>query len=331
LPTLVIILLLLPVIYYAISYIYVAKWHGRIILWNVLIHENGRLTLKESLFFFDHFISAMPKVIFYAFFIACGFSLDGSIPAGIKASRSGFIALLLFAGAGFFVLLAFILSISKVGWRRTTDCLLQRVERDEVESKGGSWNQLQVSNIPLYLMMFSASFFMNSFTGDSNPAEYTLLKTGTLICVVAGVLLWIIPSIYFWPGWRAFMNPRWTAHGIREIATQPFILLPTALFVILLIHQELTDSYYSTWYLKIPFLSIFLFIIGTLIVIGQLILLRKHSIHEMAQKPEFAPDGLPLSYLLCAHSFEHFLDLVFIALFTGGIYSLSIWLSLTLN
>ncbi len=55
-----------PTAYLAISYGYLAAWHGDLWLWNTVVHENGRLTLLGSLFYFDHFVALVPMVTLFA-------------------------------------------------------------------------------------------------------------------------------------------------------------------------------------------------------------------------------------------------------------------------
>ena len=46
--------------YFVPAYGYLAWWRGNPFLRNKLIHENGRLTLAGSLFYFDHFLGCVP-------------------------------------------------------------------------------------------------------------------------------------------------------------------------------------------------------------------------------------------------------------------------------
>ncbi len=323
-----VILLAMPLAYATASYMYVALWHRRLSLWNTVIHENGRLTLKGSLFYFDHFLCAVPKIMIYALVVSGGFALSVDVPFEVRLFHAGTAAAVLLGSSGLLVLVAFIGSVRICGWQRTVDYALNRIERDGVMSRGGSWNQMQESNIPLYLVMFSTSYAAGRWMDFPGLVEHQLFVIGGLVCIVVALSLWVIVSVYFWPGFRAFSNPRWIAHGIREVATQPFTTLPFALLGILLVVRYLYGSKHFLWRSDISYLAIILFGLGVLIVVGQVVFLSRHSIRDMAQKPAFAPEGLSIPYLLCSHVFEHFLDFVFIFVLSGGIFCLIVWLSL---
>src|SRR5438132_1607119 len=48
----VLLLLSLPLLYFVLAYLYLAHWHESGWLFNTLMHENGRLTLLGSIFYF---------------------------------------------------------------------------------------------------------------------------------------------------------------------------------------------------------------------------------------------------------------------------------------
>lgn len=267
----------------------------------------------------------------YGMFTIGGFTLGAGDHIDIKMFHSGLLAFAFLACIALFVFVVFCASIKKAGWRRTIDYTLQRIERDGVMSKGGSWNQMQESNLPLNLILFSVSYFIGASLRFRGYTGLGLNNYGGLLCIMIACALWAGPSVYFWPGRRSFLNPRWIAHGVREDATVPFTTFPLSLLGILVIHGF---RYKDILYFKfdsIPALSLFLFLSGVFVVSGQLIILRKHSIHEMSQKPDFAPGGLSIPYLMTSHVFEHFLDLIFIILFSGGFYYFIMWLSITLT
>ena len=124
---------------------------------------------------------------------------------------------------------------------------------------------------------------------------------------------------------QSFLNPRWIAHSVREIATYPLTGIPIALISVLLVERYLSGL--DTWLINPSSLSLIPISTGILILIGQLTYLNSTEVLAMAQKPSFARDGLSVFYLLFSHVFEHFLDFVFIAPLTGGVYALVRWLA----
>jgi hypothetical protein len=75
------ILLCIPSAYFVFSYCYLISWHRKSSLWDVIVHENGRLTLLGSLFHFDHFVACIPMVNFFALCAAGGFALGSNVPS----------------------------------------------------------------------------------------------------------------------------------------------------------------------------------------------------------------------------------------------------------
>jgi hypothetical protein len=121
--------------------------------------------------------------------------------------------------------------------------------------------------------------------------------------------------------WQAFLNPRWMAHSIREVATYPLTGIPIALAAVLLVERHLSGQ--STWSVEPRSLSLVLIGLSLVLVAGQLIYLNKVDVMAMAQKPSFARGELSVAYLVSSHVFEHFLDFVLITPLTAGIYALT--------
>jgi hypothetical protein len=320
LPVAIAVLLSLPTGYFLISYAYLVYWHRTLWLWHTIIHENGRLTLLGSMFYFDHFVACVPMILLMALCTAGGFALTRRFPRQPDQRRARAIAATLFLGASLFILAAFLLSLYTVGWQRTADYALQRIERDGVLSKGGNWNQLQISNLPIALGAIAlSSAVLMSGEGDEGTAKCNLVAGGILLIGIACVFSGGITA-FNWCGWGAFLNPRWLGHSIREIATYPLTAIPIALASVALVEWVLSGS--TTFAVKPRALSLILLGIAIALVIGQLLVVRSVNMLSIAQRPPFAPNGLSISYLLFSHVFEHFLDFVVIGPLAGGFYAL---------
>jgi len=294
-------------------------------LFTTIIHENGRLTLLGSLFFFDHFLACLPMIILFALIISGAFALGNHIPA-VDAGRLKFISLLLLSASVIFILVTFMLSIYTVGWQGTVAYGLQRVERDGVMTPGGNWNQLQLSNVPIGLLAIGVSTALSPCQPSSGPTTNITFINGGITCIGMAMILCLGITAFNWPGWKCFINPRWLAHSIREIATYPLTAIPIALASILWV-----ESYISGCQILIiqpRLLSMTLIGISGVLTIAELSLLLNVDIFSMAQKPAFAPSGLSIPYLLFSHVFEHFLDFLLIGPLTGGVYAMIRWLSL---
>ncbi len=137
-------------------------------------------------------------------------------------------------------MVAFGASLATVGWEATLDYALQRVERDGVLSPGRTWNQLQLSNIPIALGTIGLSSLFVTHPEGTVPALNRRLRLAGLVCLAATALLAVSITLITWPGWDAFLNPRWLAHSLREAATHPFTAIPIALASIIMTERSLS-------------------------------------------------------------------------------------------
>src|ERR1017187_5052701 len=78
-----------PVVYFIASYYYLARWHRKCWLFNIVVHENGRLTLLGSLFYFDHFVSHIPMIATFALCAAGGIALTARVPFALGTVGAG--------------------------------------------------------------------------------------------------------------------------------------------------------------------------------------------------------------------------------------------------
>lgn len=319
-PIAVAILLAIPAAYFLVSYIYVALWHRKAFLAFTIIHENGRLTLARSMLYFDHFIGCVPMVSLFALYTVAGFGLSGQVPVLADPSRAKLAAVVLLGGALGLILISFVAALYAVGWRETMDWAMQRIERDGVTSKGGTWNQLQLSNVPMFLGILGTTTGIAFVPLGSAHAEFTELTTSGWLLLGAAVGLTVLISAPNWCGWQALRNPRWLAHSMRELATYPFTGIPIALASVLL--MELYLSGIDGVSLSPGPASLILIALCVIIAMVERVLLGNVEVGTIAQRPAFAPDGLPIAYLMASHVFEHFLDFVLIAALSGGVYAL---------
>jgi hypothetical protein len=302
-----------------LAYLYLSVWYGKFWLFNTFVHENGRLTLLGTLFYFDHFIGVVPMIAFFALCAAGGVALGNPISSAADRSCAKAVSFYLLGFVFLLVLLSFGASIYFAGWQRTLEYATQQIERDGILSTGGNWNQLQLSNLPMAVSVIGVGSSMGMACDAIGSREKTNSRLLGIICVVLALGSGLSLTVFTWPGADAFLNPRWLAHSIREIATYPLTALPIAFASIGVVEQYLSGC--RGWIVRLRPWSVTLFASGILLLIIQLFLLRNANILAIAQKPAFAAHGLSIPYLLSAHVFEHFLDFVLIGPFTGGLYA----------
>jgi hypothetical protein len=318
------VLLAAPALYGLAAYTYLACWHGKPWLFSTLIHENGRLTLTGSLFYFDHFLACVPMIVLFALCAAGGFALTAPLSRNASPQRARYLMFILLLPVPVFLGVAFVSSVRVAGWQRTLDYSLQSIERDGVLSPGGSWNQLQLSNIPIALgTMAIAGIFGCSWVAARNQTSWRLAVRGLVLLAVAAAFAGGL-SLLWWPGWTAFLNPRWLAHSVREHATYPLTAIPIALACILATHAYVTGqpARSTPTALRVPVVALILLCLALALLAAQLMILRQTNVLAIAQRPPFATDGLSVGYLLASHVFEHFLDFVLIGPLSAGLYAL---------
>lgn len=318
------ILISLPLVYVLTSYAYLAYWHGRPYLLNTIVHENGRLTLLGSVFYFDHFVAHVPMIAAFGLCAVGGVALTARVPR--DAFSPGLTAVFLLGAAAALYVFSFLASVFVAGWQRTIDYVMQRIERDGVMSKGGLWNQLQLSNVPIALGTIGIGSALRTLNSEGAALGDASLSAGGMACIGAAAAILIVMSIATWPKWRKYLNPRWLAHSMREVATFPLTGIPIALGSVVVVQYLLFGP--SVWTLRPGWLSVLLIAVSVLIVGIEFALIRSVDILAIAQKPSFAKERMSIAYLLASHVFEHALDFVFIALFAGGTYAMLCWVAL---
>lgn len=312
------ILLGVPFVYLAVSYGHVACWHGKLLLWNTVIHENGRLTLRGSVFYWDHFLGCLPMVVLFSLCAAGGVAVAGNPAAHVDAMRAVTTAAVLLGASAGLVPLAVVASVNTAGWQRTVDYALQRIERDGIRSRGGNWNQLQLSNVPVALGTAGLGSALVVRPAGSE-VEVGLIQWG-FVTLGTAALGSIGLTAANWCGLRRFLTPRWLAHSFREVATYPFTGIPVAFASVVLVEWWIAGS--DSWSVRMGPVSMTLIGLGVAMTALQLIPLAGTSVLALAQRPAFARDGLSVAYLLASHVFEHVLDFVMLALLPGGLYGL---------
>jgi hypothetical protein len=313
------VLLGVPALYFLVSYCYLARWHGKPVLWNTIVHENGRLSLVGSLLYFDHFLGCVPMVAFFALCTAGGFALGARVPELADPARAHVLAAVLLGGGVSLVIVAFVASVRTVGWQQTMDYALQRIERDGVLSRGGTWNQLQLSNVPIALGIVALSSATEMALAPSGGSPQSGLRYAGVLCLLAGVILNVAITVMGGRSCRSFLNPRWLAHSVREIATYPFTGVLIAFFVVLLVEHAISGVDSVTIHLGV--ISLLLMLTCLAMALGQLLALKDAPVLEMAQRPAFAKHGLSISYLMASHVFEHVLDFALLGALAGGLYA----------
>jgi hypothetical protein len=316
------ILVVIPILAYVVSYLYLAWYHQNIFLFNAVVHENGTYTFLQTMFYASHFLGHVPVHTVLAF-IFVGVYISSTDFTGEKyvKTRVRALFLLLFI----FLLLSVFISLTAFGHEDTFGFVFQRKQNIGVYATGGSWNL----HLPSTLLLF---FFIPVYILGIKK----LFKRN--IDVNGKGLLYIIIGISFFSLFTAFLNgniagpflstwkdPRYLAHSVRELVTFPITYFPLPLYFILKGTRSNTISEtgstkkwlrYGVVLLTVTFLAGFIY---------QAYVPLSEGIGNLAQKPSFARNGrLGVPYLLASHFFEHFLDTIYFTLLCLLLYGFAL-------
>lgn len=274
--------LAVPGAVWALSYLHLAVHHRKLNLWSSPVHESGRLTLLETVFYFNHFLRELPVVTLYALsihwsyeVIRPGFAEPPPLARGalIQGAFWGFLAL---AVAG---------SCWRVGLRATLLDLFQLRDRDESCAWGAHWQMHFLSTVALIILLLLPGTCFD-------PAE-----AGPPFLVLG---LFAALSLLFGTGRRAVTDVRWLLHGGREIITFGLLVAAPAY---LTVAGELLGPRAAVRAATIAAAAALV-----LLAVYYLRVLRRHRIRDHAER------DLGTLYLLSSHFFEHVLDVVFMTL-----------------
>jgi len=314
-------LIAFPIVAYLISYLYLAHYHGSLLLFNVVIHENGKYSLLQTIFYASHFLGHIPVHTVLAFiFMGYFLGLTGKSRNPYPPETSKKLAWVLMV----FLVLSLILSLVLFGARETFNFIAGRTQGRGVVGDGGSWDlhlpslALLIFFVPVYLYLVLKYFQVNL---EPNARGLFYLLAGFLL--LAGFnYLYNRNDIFILM--RIWTDPRYLAHGIRELATFPVTYFPVPLYFIL---KREKSAFRSTGEKKHWVLKLFLLVFFVIFLAGlsyEVWAALSNGIGELAQKPAFAHGGrLGIPYLLASHYFEHFLDTVYFTLLCLIMYGLA--------
>src|SRR3989339_693072 len=177
-------LLYVPVATYAVSYGYLALYHGEWWLWNTIVHEGGSHTLLWTTLYTSHFLGHIPSLTVIALiFTGCSLSMIS------MRSKPGNRWKLL-AGISGLLILTVLISGFHFGWSETGEFILQQRQSVARLESGGSWllhlpsTILMFVFVPLFLAAAARAF---GYRVESRRQGRSLLVAGGLLIIVLTV------------------------------------------------------------------------------------------------------------------------------------------------
>lgn len=298
-------LLAIPFATYALSYVYLAFYHGHPWLWSTVIHEGGTLTLLETTLYASHFLGHVPSLTIIALIFAASFALFVKVPVPTTRERLHWITL-----SASFVFVCLIGSLWYFGSTETWNFIFQRQQSVTNYESGGSFLLHVPSTLSLLVLapLYSAALFFLARSPISwNPQRLRWLLSA-FACLIG--FLFIITPAPLLALLTATTDPRYLAHSVRELATFPLTYFPLPAYL---------------WLRKLSYVSsspaipasrfvILLSVLAVPLLAYQVLVPLSFGISDLAQRPSFACGNLPILYLLASHFFEHALDTVYFSL-----------------
>jgi hypothetical protein len=310
---------MVPFLTYAISYIYLAIYHKQFWLFNTIVHESGKYTLFETTFYASHFLGHIPMLLVLSFLLVGTYMCLAPQTEHTTQHPVGRIG----AYMGLLLVASVLLSLWLFGSEDTWAFISQQEQNPTTYVQGGSWNLHLPSSLllfffmPIYLIVVR-SLLHRPNVWSRNGIQYSAiflaaLFIGTAIFNHSFNVIAIVLQVC--------QDPRYLAHGVREMATFPLTFFPLALFLIMRKSNALKNIS-AVFPKRLLLICVVLFVLG---MVYQVVLPLQVGIDELAQKPDFAPQGkLGILYLLSSHYFEHVLDTLFFALVSWFMYALMV-------
>ena len=289
-----VLLLVAPLVLVVACYAWLAIAHGTPWLWNVVVHEGGRYTLGETVFFVRHHLREIPVDMAMALSLAAAIRMTVADPPVIRRNW-------LAGGAILLVVLAFAMASMQEGWREAARDLLQFRTRDDDSAYGSHWRFHLLSTV---WFCCAAPVVAGITTGVSG---FPRLEGESRRLLVAA-WIWIgVLTLSFGVNADPFTSGRYIGHQAREIMTHGLITLPLVFAIGVMPGRVVQASRLArsgglprmlAW---IPVLGIPLFLAAAF---------RGTTLEGSAQLET------GLAGVVAAHVFEHILDVVLVLALT---------------
>lgn len=306
-------LITLPFLTYAASYMYLALYHGRAFLFNTVVHEGGTYTLLQTVCYASHFLGHLPvHVVLAFFFTGCYMCLSGDLPVRWPKRKmqmlSGVLVIFLMAAA--------VLSVTVFGYEDTLSFIAQKKQGVGIYRDGGAWDLhlpstvLLFAFIPVYIYVVRRICGRNVLPGTAGQRYLTVSCFLFIFFTLLSNRHNITDTFC-----SILTDPRYLAHGVRELLTFPLTYFPIPLYFFMRGEKERGPASGNATDRKLAAGIICLLIIFTAGLFYEALIPLSKGIGSLAQRPAFAKGGkLGIPYLLASHYFEHFLDTIFFAL-----------------
>lgn len=210
--------LLLAVAVLGCAFVVLCMHFGTAWPWSVVVHEDGRHTLFETVFYFEHALGELPLDILLAAAVAGSVLWFGGSPAPPRMAWQAGIGCLAvdgIIGAGAWM---------SAGRDLALDNLLQYHTRDGAPLLFGShWRYHLLSQVALMSLAFVPAGLV------AVPGA----KAGARRCLLGAWAAFAVLTLVFGVSTESFTDPRYLGHQARELFTHALVTVPLALACIM--------------------------------------------------------------------------------------------------
>ncbi len=296
------VLLLTPLVLLAAMFAWLAVAQGTWRLWSVVVHEDGRRTFADTLFYFRHFLREVPVTALYAAMSAAALWTYG--PATRSSPSAAAVRAWAGAAALALVVIAAVAAAYQSGAETALWDLLQAYLRDDEWAHGSHWRAHVLSSWGYLAAAVVAAVALGPLLGGGYVRPRPIRRArGIGGCVAALVLLTVLCG----PSWQPVSDARTIGHAARELATHVLITLPLSFGILLGLSRPPPADAGGAAARPPPDviaalaigLVVALFLVASTLATGAV----------GAARP-----AIPASSLVAAHAFEHALDYLWLAL-----------------
>lgn len=237
--TLQVICFALPVLLLVGAYLHMVARYDKLWLFNTIVHERGKYTLLEVIFYFRHFLWELPMKTVYAFMIVGTFYYFGKpVSPGIDTEKPLISNNKIILSAAVFLFIgifSFVITANQLGYHETLLEVAQ-FRRSELHptSFGCHWRNHFLSNIALYTTSIAMVVFYRFITGDNSGTRrrFSFLLPFTAI-------LFILVTLIFGINTDPFYIPSYLGHQLREIfGTDLSITMPLMMGILIYLEEK---------------------------------------------------------------------------------------------
>ena len=304
-------LIAMPFLVLTTSYVLLSFNHGRLNILNEVVHENGRYTLIETIFYFGHFSREIIICVMTSLAVAFSFYLYAPITHSIDDNSVQKTTLWGVTICAVFVFWTVSGAAFKTGIRDFWLDFLQYRTTDTGVLFGSHWHSHFLHLLQIFVAAIGLSQLYRGVTGLSNVT----VNPGGFLYILGWVGLFLFFSLIFRTDLRPFTDTRYLAHQMREIVTHLTVTLPLAFAALITIENKLIGFQFT--HSKVNNLTGWgLFLLTTSLLVPAFILVQLHgrNIMSVAQKHSGYLD------LFASHYFEHVLDYFFVAVLSAVLY-----------